>query len=75
MTPTELQSERAYRITERIGIMRDDNLDPTIQQRRIATAEADAFLADLERGELLERVFTTAKIHQRDRQLERRFGK
>ena len=75
MTAAEKQTERNYRISERIGIMRDDNLDPTPQQLRNARNEADAFIADLERQELLERVVVTARTARRDRQLERRFGK
>ena len=75
MTAAEKQTERNYRISERIGIMRDDNLDPTPQQLRNARNEADAFIADLERQELLERVVVTARVAERDRQLERRFKK
>ena len=75
MTSPEKQIERNYRISERIGIMREDKLDPTPQQLRIARNEADAFIADLERQELLERVVVTARVAERDRQLERRFKK
>ena len=75
MTATEKQAERNYRISERIGIVRDDALDPTPQQLRAAREEADAFLDDLERQELLERVVVTARIARRDRQIERRFTK
>lgn len=75
MTVIEQQIERAYRISERIGIMREDNLDPTPQQLRIARESADAMMQDLERQELLERVVITARTSNRDRQLERRFGK
>ena len=74
MMPAEKQTERNYRISERIGIMRDDALDPTPQQFRLAREEADEFLDDLERQALLERVVITARIARRDRQLERRFG-
>jgi hypothetical protein len=75
MTPAEKQSERNYRITERIDIMRDDSLDPTPQQLRLAREETDAFMLDLERHELLERVVVINRTAQRDRVLERRFGK
>ena len=75
MNPAEIQTERNYRITERLGLMRDDQLDPTPQQLRFAREETDAFMADLERQELLERVVVTARIAKRDQQLEKRFKK
>lgn len=75
MTAIEKQIERDYRISERIGIIRDDALDPTPQQLRLAREETDAFMQDLERQELLERVVVTARTAQRARQLERRFKK
>lgn len=40
MTPDELEAERLYRVTERLGHLCED-LDPTPQERRIAQDEAD----------------------------------
>ncbi len=44
MSAQEIAQERAYRITERLGILCGKN-EPTPEQRAIAKAEADAWEA------------------------------
>lgn len=73
MTTAEQIIERNYRIDERLGLLRDDDLAPTWQQLEIARKEADVFLAGLEREALLERVQSLAKSAARDKWAKRRF--
>lgn len=74
MTPDEINVEKRYRTQERLGIL-TQGAPATAAELEMAVRETDAFIEDLERQELLERAFTTARTTKRDRQLERRFGK
>ena len=75
MTPSEIQTEIEYRRIERLGILLDGRREPTGVELVLARHEASAFVQDLERQDLLERVVVTARSHARDRSIERRFGK
>lgn len=75
MTPTEIQTEQLYRRSERLGILIQGERQPTDEEIEIVNREESAFLQDLERQELLERVFITSKIKNRDAALKKRFGK
>ena len=75
MTPSEIQTEIEYRRIERLGILLDGRREPTGVELVLARHEASAFVQDLERQDLLERVVVTARAAKRDRQLERRFSK
>lgn len=75
MTQSELNSEMQYRRTERLGILIESDRQPTDLEVEIVNREESAFLQDLERQELLERVFTQSKINNRDYALKKRFSK
>jgi hypothetical protein len=75
MTAAEIQIERRYRATERLGILTQGERNASATELEIAAREGCAFELDLERQELLERVVVTARVAQRDRSLERRFKK
>ena len=75
MTSAELAAEQLYRRSERLGILIQGERQPTDEEIEIVNREESAFLQDLERQELLERVFITSKIKNRDAALKKRFGK
>ena len=75
MTTAEIQEEKRYRATERLGILTQGERPGNSSELEIATREGLSFELDLERQELLERVVLTARIADRDRHLKRRFGK
>lgn len=74
MTPDEIQEEKRYRTQERLGIL-TQGAPATAAELEMAVRETDAFIQDLDRQELLERIVVGARAAKRDRELERRFGK